>query len=76
MTGDEKYADWHRKIHDWSFEHLQDKEHGEWFGYCNQDGTTTNGLKGSMWKSFFHHPRALWCCARYLGAIPDATPSN
>ena len=70
MTGDEKYAEWHQRIHDWSFEHLQDKEHGEWFGYCNQDGTTTNGLKGSMWKSFFHHPRALWCCAHYFGAIP------
>ena len=69
MTGDEKYAEWHQRIHNWAFEHLQDKEHGEWFGYCNQDGTTTNGLKGSMWKSFFHHPRALWCCAHYLGAI-------
>ena len=34
------------------------------------DDTTTNGLKGSMWKSFFHHPRALWCCAHYFGAIP------
>lgn len=70
MTGDEKYAEWHQRIHDWAFEHLQDKEHGEWFGYCNQDGSTTNGLKGSMWKSFFHHPRALWCCAHYFGAIP------
>ena len=24
MTGDEKYAEWHQRIHDWSFEHLQD----------------------------------------------------
>ncbi len=70
MTGDEKYAEWHQRIHDWSFEHLQDKEHGEWFGYCERDGSPANGLKGTMWKSFFHHPRALWFCAHYLGAIP------
>ena len=38
-------------------------------------GTTTNGLKGSMWKSFFHHPRMLWCCAHYFGAI-DAPCSD
>lgn len=74
MTGDEKYAEWHQRIHDWSFEHLQDKEHGEWYGYCERDGSPANGLKGSMWKSFFHHPRALWNCAHYFGAIPEAKP--
>ncbi len=76
MTGDEKYAEWHQRIHDWSFEHLQDKEHGEWYGYCERDGSPANGLKGSMWKSFFHHPRALWNCAHYFGAIPEAKPQH
>lgn len=71
MTGDEKYAEWHQRIHDWSFEHLQDKENGEWYGYCNRDGSPANTLKGSVWKSFFHHPRALWTCAMFLGAIPE-----
>ena len=73
MTGDEKYAEWHQRVHDWAFEHLQDHEHGEWFGYCERDGSPANGLKGSMWKSFFHHPRALWNCAHYFGAIPAPT---
>lgn len=73
MTGDEKYAEWHERIREWSFSHLQDPEHGEWFGYCERDGSPANGLKGSMWKSFFHHPRALWNCAHYFGAIPEPT---
>ncbi len=73
MTGDEKYAEWHQRVHDWAFEHLQDHEHGEWFGYCERDGSPANGLKGSMWKSFFHHPRALWNCAHYFGAIAAPT---
>ncbi len=73
-TGDAKYAEWHQRIHDWAFEHLQDRQYGEWYGYCERDGTPANGLKGSIWKSFFHHPRALWHCARYLGTIPDVTP--
>lgn len=67
LTQDEKYARWHMKIKDWAFSHLQDPEHGEWFGYCERDGSPANKLKGSLWKSFFHHPRAMWCCAHYCG---------
>ncbi|MFM2243096.1 MAG: hypothetical protein RLZ97_1951, partial [Verrucomicrobiota bacterium] len=37
--------------------------HGEWFGYLHRDGRPSSGLKGSLWKSFFHHPRALHLCA-------------
>ena len=70
LTGKEEYAEWHKRIHDWSFGHFEDPEHGEWFGYLERDGSPANGLKGTMWKSFFHHPRALWNCAHYFGAIP------
>lgn len=70
MTGDEHYAEWHERIRDWSFAHFHDKEHGDWYGYLERDGSPANGLKGTMWKSFFHHPRALWFCAHFLGAIP------
>jgi len=68
LTGDEKYGRWHQKIKDWSFKHFSDAVHGEWYGYLNRDGSQANSLKGSMWKSFFHHPRALWTCAKYCGA--------
>lgn len=62
MTGDAKYLGWHEQIRDWAFRHFEDPEHGEWFGYLHRDGTRSNSLKGSLWKSFFHHPRALWRC--------------
>lgn len=67
LTGNEKYAEWHQKVKDWAFSHLQDPVNGEWFGYCERDGSPANTLKGSLWKSFFHHPRALWTCAHYCG---------
>lgn len=69
MTGNPKYATQHNMILDWCQAHFQDKQHGEWYGYLNKDGTPANTLKGTLWKSFFHHPRALWCCAHYCGAI-------
>jgi N-acylglucosamine 2-epimerase len=63
LTGDPKYAAWHRLVHDWSFQHFADSEHGEWFGYLHRDGHRSVTIKGNLWKSFFHHPRALWCGA-------------
>ena len=65
LTGEPRYAQWHDMVKDWSFKHLQDPENGEWYGYLNRDGSPANTLKGSMWKSFFHHPRAMWTCAHY-----------
>jgi N-acylglucosamine 2-epimerase len=62
MTGDLKYYTWHEKLRVWAFEKFSDPDHGEWFGYLHRDGTPSNTLKGSLWKSFFHHPRALWMC--------------
>lgn len=67
LTGESRYAEWHEKVRDWSFNHFQDKVHGEWYGYLNRDGSPSNTLKGSLWKSFFHHPRAMWACAHYCG---------
>lgn len=61
-TGDPKYLAWHEKLREWAFKHFEDPEHGEWYGYLRRDGTPANSLKGSLWKSFFHHPRALLRC--------------
>ena len=38
LTGDEKYSDWHRKIHDWTYKFFPDPEYGEWYGYLHRDG--------------------------------------
>jgi N-acylglucosamine 2-epimerase len=64
LTGDAKYLAWHEKLREWSFRHFADPEYGEWLGYLHRDGSVSSTLKGSLWKSFFHHPRALDRCYR------------
>jgi len=66
ITGNEKYARWHSQVHDWSFAHFPDREHGEWYGYLHRDGSVSTRLKGNMWKGPFHLPRMLWYCSRLL----------
>jgi len=66
LTGKTLYAEWHRLVHDWSFRHFADSQHGEWYGYLHRDGRLSNTLKGNHWKSFFHHPRMLWKCVQIL----------
>ncbi len=62
LTGEPRYQAWHELVLNWSFERFGDPQYGEWFGYLHRDGRPANTLKGSLWKSFFHHPRALWRC--------------
>lgn len=64
LTGEPRYLEWHEQLRVWSFKHFADRQHGEWFGYLHRDGTLSTGIKGNLWKSFFHHPRALWMCWR------------
>ena len=62
LTGDEKYARWHKQVHDWSHSHFPDSEHGEWFGYLHRDGRLSGRLKGNLWKGPFHLPRMQLTC--------------
>jgi N-acylglucosamine 2-epimerase len=62
LTGDPKYAEWHRAVHDWSFRHFSDPEHGEWYGYLHKDGSVSQPSKGTLWKGPFHLPRMLLQC--------------
>ena len=66
LTGDPKYAEWHRKIHAYAHETFQDKEHGEWFGYVHRDGRVSSYAKGNQFKGPFHLPRMQWYCWRLL----------
>jgi len=68
-TGDRRHLERHLLCRDWAFTHFGDPVHGEWFGYLNRNGTRSSRLKGSLWKSFFHHPRALWLCHRLANEI-------
>lgn len=57
LTGDEKYKEMHKQIHDWTFKHFPDKKYGEWYGYLHRDGRISVPLKGNIWKGPFHIPR-------------------
>lgn len=69
LTGEPKYARWHRMVHDWAYAHFPDPLHGEWFGYLHRDGTVSTQLKGNLWKGPFHLPRMQWYCAMRLEEI-------
>lgn len=66
LTKDEKYADWHRHVHAYSYKHFHDKQFGEWFGYLHRDGTVAQTAKGNLFKGVFHLPRQEWICAQFL----------
>jgi N-acylglucosamine 2-epimerase len=69
MTGDPKYAEMHRQVHDWSYAHFPDREGGEWYGYLDREGRPTTELKGNMWKGPFHMPRQKLVCWQLLEGL-------
>ncbi len=73
LTGEAKYADWHTKIHDWSYQHFPDREHGEWFGYLHRDGRLSVPLKGNLWKGPFHLPRMQLYAWKLLEQMIEGT---
>ena len=66
VTGNPKYADWHRMVHKYAYEKFHDKQHGEWFGYLHRDGTVSQTAKGNLFKGPFHLPRQEWYCMKIL----------
>ena len=59
LTGDAEWSTWYERIHEWSFAHFPDRQHGEWFGYLRRDGSVSSPVKGNMWKGPFHLSRTL-----------------
>lgn len=70
LTKEEKYASWHRMVHDYAYGHFLDPIAGEWFGYLHRDGTLAQSAKGNLFKGPFHLPRQEWYCWQLL---KDAT---
>jgi len=66
ITGDEKYAKWHKMVHDYSYQHFHDPKNGEWFGYLHRDGSLAQTAKGNLFKGPFHLPRQEWYCLSLL----------
>ncbi len=71
LTGDPKYAAWHRQAHDWAHRHFPDPGQGEWFGYLHRDGSASSTLKGNLWKGPFHIPRMQLMCWKLLEDLPQ-----
>ncbi len=67
LTGDEKYKNWHTKIHNYAYSKFHDTEFGEWYGYLHRDGTVSQTAKGNLFKGPFHLPRQEWYCWKLLG---------
>ena len=70
-TGDEYYLDWLLKTMDYCKQHFADPEYGEWYGYLDREGRPVFGLKGGKWKGFFHLPRMLMLCERWLNEMAE-----
>ena len=60
LTNNQKYEEWHKMIHNWTFTHFPDPTYKEWFGYLHRDGSISVPLKGNLWKGPFHIPRMLF----------------
>ena len=60
LTKNEKCLTWFEKVHDYTWSHFADPEHGEWLGYLNRRGEVLLPLKGGKWKGCFHVPRGLY----------------
>lgn len=66
MTGNEKYAQWHKLVHDYAYQHFHDAVNGEWYGYLHRDGSLAQKAKGNLFKGPFHLPRQEWYCSQLL----------
>ena len=66
LTGEPRFAELHRLVHDWSFAHFPDRECGEWYGWLRRDGSVSSWAKGNVFKGPFHLPRMLWFGMRAL----------
>jgi N-acylglucosamine 2-epimerase len=58
-TGRSDLRAWYERVHEYTFDHFPDREHGEWFGYLNRDGSPAFTAKANGWKGFFHVPRIM-----------------
>ncbi|MFM8450928.1 MAG: AGE family epimerase/isomerase [Haliscomenobacter sp.] len=60
---------WFDQVHQYTWSHFRDPEHGEWYGYLNRRGEVLLPLKGGKWKGCFHVPRGLFQCWQTLEKI-------
>lgn len=69
LTGSEDCKNWFDILHNYTWNHFRDAEHGEWYGYLNRHGEVLLPLKGGKWKGCFHVPRALYQVWKTLESV-------
>ncbi|MEA1951190.1 MAG: AGE family epimerase/isomerase [Planctomycetota bacterium] len=70
-TGREDVGRWYEDVHQYTFDHFPDPEHGEWYGYLNRNGSPVWTAKANGWKGCFHLPRVLYRCYQLLDSVVD-----
>ena len=63
--------DWYWKVHDWTFDHFPDREHGEWTQKLDRRGEKIDRLIALPVKDPFHLPRALILCIDVLKRLKE-----
>ncbi len=71
LTNDPRCYEWFVKLHDYTWKHFRDTEHGEWYAYLNRQGEVLLPLKGGKWKCCFHVPRALLNIWKTTETVPQ-----
>lgn len=69
ITGEGKYLERFRMVHDYTQERFPDPQYGEWFGYFHRDGTRSTVVKGNMYKGPFHIPRMYMKCIELIDSL-------
>ena len=60
LSGEAWCMEWYWRVHDYTFSHYPNREHGEWYQYLDREGRpTVNLVPGLGVKDPFHLPRAL-----------------
>ncbi len=59
-TGEDQYLQDYRRIWRWSWEHMIDNVHGEWFRVRNREGSALDNKKSPYGKTGYHTMGACW----------------
>lgn len=57
---------WYKKVHQYTWKHFPDPEHGEWYGYLNRQGDPLLTLKGGKWKGCFMYQELYINAGKHL----------
>lgn len=66
LTLDPWFLERFAEVDEWTWRNFRDPDFPEWFGSVAPGGEVLCDAKGTPAKAFFHLPRCLWFCAKWL----------